>query len=133
MTERKDAVRALVCGGRDYTDRAFLWNVLDGYGPPEIGEIVSGMAPGADILAAEWALRFGFPLHRFPADWRLHGRAAGPIRNQRMLDEGRPDVVIAFPGGRGTADMVRRAKNAGIPVHEVGRRHLSEGNREADG
>lgn len=119
--ERKVAVRALVCGGRDYTDRAFLWMSLDAYGPPEIGEIVSGMAPGADALAAEWAERFGFPLHKFHADWKAHGRAAGPIRNQRMLDEGKPDVIIAFPGGRGTADMVRRAKAAGIPVHVIGR------------
>lgn len=45
-----------------------------------------------------------------------NGKAAGPIRNQRMLDEGKPDLVVAFPGGRGTADMVRRAKAAGVPV-----------------
>ena len=127
MTERKEAVRALVCGGRDYSDRAFLWMVLDAYGPPHIGEIVSGMAPGADTLAAQWAERFGFALHQFPADWNAHGRAAGPIRNQRMLDEGRPDVVIVFPGGRGTADMVRRAKAAGVPIYEVGRPCLTGG------
>jgi hypothetical protein len=123
-------LRALVCGGRDYADRAFLWMTLDAFGPPEIGEIVSGMAPGADSLAAEWAQRFGFPLHKFPADWKLHGRAAGPIRNQRMLDEGKPDIVIAFPGGRGTADMVRRSREAGVLVHEVGRARQKEGGED---
>lgn len=108
--------RVLVCGGRGYTDRAALWSILDGLGPPEVSEIISGMAPGADTFAAEWAERFGFPLLKFHADWAKHGRAAGPIRNQRMIDEGKPDLVVAFPGGRGTADMVRRAKAAGIPV-----------------
>lgn len=112
-------MKVLVCGGRDYADRAYLWSVLDGMGPPEVSAIISGMAPGADSLAAEWAVRFGFPLHTFPADWRAHGRAAGPIRNQRMLDEGKPDIVVASPGGHGTADMVRRAKAAGVPVREI--------------
>ena len=112
-------MRVLVCGWRDYADKAYLWSVLDGFGPPEIREVVSGMAPGADSFAAEWAERFGFVLHKFPADWGKHGRAAGPIRNQQMLDEGKPDIVIAFPGGRGTADMVKRAKAAGLRVREI--------------
>lgn len=112
-------MRVLVCGGRDYRDKAFLWSVLDGLGPPAASEIISGMAPGADSYAAEWAQRFGFPLHKFHADWKTHGKAAGPIRNQRMLDEGKPDLVVAFPGGRGTADMVRRARSAGVPVMEI--------------
>ena len=59
----------------------------------------------------------------FPADWIRHGRAAGPIRNEQMLREGCPDLVVAFhddPGlGRGTADMVRRALAAGVPVRFV--------------
>ncbi len=55
----------------------------------------------------------------YEADWHEHGRAAGPIRNARMIAEGRPDLVIAFPGGRGTADMVSRARKAGIEVREV--------------
>jgi hypothetical protein len=51
------------------------------------------------------------------ADWRKYGAAAGPIRNQRML-EGPPDIVVAFAGGKGTADMVQRARAAGIAVIE---------------
>lgn len=113
-------MRVLVCGGRDYSDKMALWSVLDAFGPPEITEIVSGMARGADAFAAEWANRFGFPLHAFPADWTRDGKAAGPIRNQSMLDNGRPDAVIAFPGGKGTDDMVRRANRAGVKVYKIG-------------
>ncbi|SIT15856.1 DUF2493 domain-containing protein [Paracoccus saliphilus] len=110
-------MRVIVCVGRDFTNSAALWSYLDLFGPPEITEIVSGMAKGADTIAADWAHCFGFGLLEFPADWKAHGRAAGPIRNQRMIDEGKPDAVIAFPGGLGTADTVRRAKKAGLPVY----------------
>lgn len=61
----------------------------------------------------------GFWVEDFPADWERNGRAAGPIRNRQMLD-GKPDLVIAFPGGKGTADMVAEAKRRGIAVREVG-------------
>lgn len=111
-------MRVLVCGGRDYADKLELWRALDAW-DPAITEVISGMARGADAFAAEWAEEHEIPLHRFPADWDTHGKAAGPIRNQRMLDEGKPDVVVAFPGGRGTADMVRRAEAAGVKVVRV--------------
>ena len=52
----------------------------------------------------------------FPAEWDKYGVSAGPIRNQKMIDEGKPDLVFAFPGGRGTTDMIRRAAVAGIRV-----------------
>ena len=78
--------------------------------------IISGCARGADTLGIEWAEARGMEVARFPADWETHGRAAGPIRNQQMLDDGKPDLVIAFPGGRGTADMVRRARAAGVEL-----------------
>lgn len=111
-------MRVIVCGGRDYTDKEALWNYLDArFGPPGITTVISGMATGADSLASEYAEKQGLSLMKFPADWFQYGRAAGPIRNQQMIDEGKPDAVIAFPGGRGTADMVRRAKKAGLPVY----------------
>lgn len=113
-------MKVLVCGGRDYSDKMAVWYTLDAFGPPEITSVISGMARGADTFAAEWARKFSFPLQEFPANWKRDGRAAGPIRNQQMLDEGMPDAVIAFPGGKGTADMVQRAEKAGIPVHKIG-------------
>lgn len=113
-------LKALVCGGRDYQDKLFVWNYLDGYGPPEITEIVSGMAKGVDTFASEWALKYGFKLHMFPADWKKHGKSAGMIRNREMLVKGKPDIVIAFPGGIGTLGMIKLAEKAGVKVIKVG-------------
>lgn len=110
-------MRVLVCGGRNYNDEATLCYVLDNAGT--IGVLIHGNARGADLLADAWAKRRGIVVEVFPADWTRHGAGAGPIRNKQMLVEGTPDRVIAFPGGKGTADMVRRAKKAGIPVQEV--------------
>lgn len=115
--------RVLVCGGRDFSDRErFDWTMVQcGLFGDVVTVIIHGGAPGADQMAGQWALDHGVPAEVYPADWQAHGKAAGPIRNQRMLDEGRPDLVVAFPGGKGTADMVRRAKAAGVEVIEVGR------------
>jgi hypothetical protein len=63
-------------------------------------------------MAEWWAEGIGVRCDVYEADWISLGRKAGPIRNQRMLEEGKPDLVMAFPGGRGTADMVRRGKEA---------------------
>jgi hypothetical protein len=71
-------------------------------------------------LAADWAEKEGVCCETYPADWYTHGKAAGPIRNQKMLDDAFPDVVLAFPGGRGTADMVRRAEKVGVTVIRSG-------------
>lgn len=69
-------------------------------------------------MARCYAADHGISAEGFPADWRKYGKSAGPLRNQQMIDEGKPDLVVAFPGGTGTADMVRRAKAAGIRVIE---------------
>jgi hypothetical protein len=107
----------LVCGGRDYDDwrrtDAALSQLRKSYGSYTI---VSGDACGADWLARAWAKYKNVPYKGYPADWKRHGKKAGPIRNQQMLDEERPSLVIAFPGGTGTADMVRRAKKAKVGV-----------------
>lgn len=118
-------MRILVCGGRDYDNRSAVALALKEFRPENVARDVSdaililGGAPGADRLAEEWADTWGVRKRIFPANWLAHGKAAGPIRNQRMLDEGKPDLVIAFPGGRGTADMVSRSRKAGIPVREI--------------
>lgn len=113
-------MRVLVCGGRDYDDRDHVHNTLCELdierGP--ITCVIHGCATGADHEGMIWAQMMADSgrdiVHApFEPDWHKHGKTAGPIRNQRMLDEGKPDLVIAFPGGRGTADMVSKAKAAG--------------------
>ncbi|HVL62228.1 MAG TPA: DUF2493 domain-containing protein [Microbacterium sp.] len=114
----------LVCGGRDYDNLVHVANVLDGlHRHLPITLVVQGGATGADELARIWANRMGVECMTFAADWKAHGRAAGPIRNQKMLDETSPNYVIAFPGGRGTRDMTIRARANGyrVETHEVTR------------
>lgn len=123
-------MRVLVCGGRDYADSAEVDGVLSSLHAESVDGIsfvIHGDAPGADALAGCWAEENDVPVLRFPADWAAHGRAAGPLRNAQMLAEGRPSLVVAFPGGRGTADMVRRARAAGVHVVDV--RAAKEGGR----
>lgn len=110
----------LVCGGRDYADGARVYAVLDEeHMQRPITRIVHGAARGADSIAAGWAWKTGVSIAPYPADWGTHGKGAGPIRNARMLRNEEPDMVIAFPGGAGTADMVRRAVAAGVRVRLV--------------
>jgi predicted Rossmann-fold nucleotide-binding protein len=111
------ALVVLVCGGRAYTDDGAIFRALDRlHDERGIRRVVTGGATGADTLAARWANEQGVSLGVYPADWHAHGKAAGQIRNQQMLDSEAPDLVLAFPGGHGTADMVRRAKRAGAWV-----------------
>lgn len=113
-------MRAIVCGGRDFEDWALLSRKLDELA---LTFVMEGGARGADALARRWALdRLGPTGHRcFPADWASLGKSAGHARNQEMLVVGRPDLVVAFPGGRGTADMVHRARANGTRVIECGK------------
>lgn len=107
-------MRVLVCGGRDYRDPKAVYDALSAL--DRVSVVIEGGALGADCFAAEWADKTETEHLQFVADWKAHGRAAGPIRNKRMLDEGKPDLVLAFPGGRGTANMVKQARERGIRV-----------------
>lgn len=114
------AMRIIVCGGRDYRHEhvvnAILTRIKEKY--PDL-MIIQGGAIGADMLAKLWALDNKVGVATVFADWATHGKKAGPLRNQRMIDDWKPYAVVAFPGRRGTADMVRRARKAGIQVWEV--------------
>lgn len=109
-------MRVIVCGGRSFLNDALVGTTLHRLNVTAIAE---GGASGVDRVARQWARAVGIPVTTFPAEWSRDGKAAGPIRNQRMLDEFKPDAVVAFPGGRGTADMVRRARRRNIPIIEV--------------
>jgi hypothetical protein len=111
-------VRVLVCGDRGWSDRGMVYAVLRVYPPGTV--VIEGEARGADTCGRLAAQDCGFIVERYPARWSTYGRAAGPIRNQQMLDEGKPDVVEAFHdhirSSKGIRDMVQRAEKAGIPV-----------------
>lgn len=112
----------LVTGGRYYAGRAAVFAALDRvHAKRPIARLVHGGADGADTLAGEWAAARGIPCRVYGVskyEWMHYGKGAGPMRNARMLEDAKPDGVAAFPGGSGTADMVKKARAAGVPVWE---------------
>lgn len=129
-------MKVLVCGGRDFFNWAFVRDVLDEIDRKEtatlpqgpITEIIQGGAAGADRLARHWACLRGVPYTEYPADWGLHGRRAGHLRNTLMLDDN-PNIayVVAFPGGAGTANMIKQARERHIPVRDLGEEQIKPG------
>ena len=112
-------MRVLITGGRSYPNRAHVYRVLDEINARDsITELIHGACKygGADILGEDWAKAREIDYVGRPARWVTDGKAAGFIRNQRMIDECAPDLVVAFPGGNGTADMVRRATKANLSL-----------------
>ena len=97
-------VSALVCGGRNFHGWTAMSEALDRIRPDVI---IHGAAAGADAMAGRYARENDIECREFPAEWERHGRSAGYRRNQQMLDEGKPDMVVAFPGGPGTQNMVK--------------------------
>lgn len=112
-------MRLIICGGRDYSNREAVFAVLH-YLAETYGwlTVIEGGARGADRLAQEWAKLHYHGLVTIHAEWTAYGNAAGPIRNEKMIVSGKPDGVVAFPGGAGTADMKERAEQHGLSVWE---------------
>lgn len=110
----------IVCGGRDFNDVAKLRAELNRlYVKHGCELLVHGAARGADTLAGAWAASLFIPVKEYPADWANLGMKAGIVRNMKMLSVEKPDLVIAFPGGRGTAHMRRISDVAGVPVIRI--------------
>lgn len=97
---------------------SLYYNPTDNWLPTDI-TIINGKAKGVDNAASDWAIINHACLKEYPADWNKYGKAAGHIRNKQMLEEEKPDLVITFPGGKGTANMKQQAEKAGIEVIEV--------------
>lgn len=113
-------MKVLVCGGRDFTDYNTTEKVLNHLNKQRpITCIVSGHARGADTLGEQWASENDVPVSLYPADWKTHGKSAGPIRNLEMLRNESPDLVVAMPGGRGTNHMVQVSREHKTPVVSV--------------
>ncbi len=130
-------MRILVCGSRDWDDEEAIFTVLNGYLRDDMPmTVINGGALGADAIATRWAMRNQsiwsesnppeklVELTVYPAQWEKYGNTAGPRRNMLMLADGKPDVVWCFINkplheSRGSADMVRRARAAGVPTYVV--------------
>ena len=115
----KDGPRVLVTGGRHYSDHTNLANALSTIGP---SQIIHGAATGADTLSGQFADTNGLEVRRYPVTpeaWNTVGKSAGIKRNMLMLDTEKPDMVLAFPGGNGTAHMTSYAHSQGYRVLKV--------------
>ena len=112
-------MKVLVCGGRHFNDEKLMYKVFNTGEIGNIDTIIHGGCTGADKIAHDWAFCYARRVEIYHADWTRVGKAAGPLRNIRMLEHSKPDLVVAFPGGKGTAHMVKIAKEAGVPVKEI--------------
>jgi hypothetical protein len=131
--QAQNGIRLLVCGGRDFNDTGLAHRALSRiHDEFHIKLLIHGDAHGADRICGAWARASGIPVLPYPADWddlshpdalikcRKDGTPydarAGIRRNGWMLEEGRPHMLLALPGGTGTADMTRKAFHAGIKI-----------------
>ena len=114
-------MRVIVTGGADFRDRELLHTTLDAV-PSAITLLLAGDERGAESLALDYAESHDINFKEFYADYEGHGPAGFRLRNQRMIDHGEPDMVIAFAGGRVARDLVRRAQRVGVDVFEVDQR-----------
>ncbi len=115
--------RIVICGSRDWNDfqtiKNYLEKICEQYKSTDI-TIIHGGCKGADSIAGYLAKQLKMNVIVYKADWIKYGKSAGPKRNQQMLDEGKPDYVIAFHNdinnSKGTLDMITRAKKNNIPI-----------------
>lgn len=122
MTNLPKNLRVLVCGSRTWTDEQLISTTLHGlHDKFGIAAIIHGDCRGADDIASRSLHGVGIERIAFPPDWKKYGTPAGPIRNQKMIDEGKPDIVLAFAYdlwySTGTRDMVNRSVRAKLPVY----------------
>ena len=111
-------MRVLVCGDRNWLNKDLVKKKLEELTDVEV--VIEGEARGADTCGRIVAQELGIPVLKFPADWKQHGLAAGPIRNNQMLKEGQPDLVLAFHNNieesKGTKHMIKISLKKGIKV-----------------
>lgn len=107
-------MKLIIAGGRDYRFTAADNRRLDEI--QGVTEVVSGCQTGADFWGEVWAKDRGIPIQPFPANWNAYGLDAGPIRNEAMAAYA--DAVVLFPGGRGTNNMLKKAKRAGLKIYD---------------
>ena len=111
--------RLAVTGGRNYSNKQAVFKALDAVNNKrQITLLIHGAAKGADTLSSLWAKERNIPQQAFYANWDKHGKSAGSIRNREMLESGKPQGLIAFPGGKGTANMIKESKLRHITIYQ---------------
>lgn len=108
-------MRVIIAGSRSITEATFVVRAVAASGFT-LTTIISGCAPGVDRLGEAWAVAHDVPIERFPAEWSLHGRAAGRLRNQRMADVAEALIAVWDGESAGTKDMIARARKKGLRV-----------------
>lgn len=112
-------MKVLVCGGRKFLLHWAVFDALDRLNTKHVfTRLIHGGAAGADSLSGKWAISRNISLTVVRANWLQYGRAAGALRNTEMLKH-KPSLVVAFPGGTGTEDMVRKSLRARVPVARI--------------
>jgi hypothetical protein len=107
-------MKVVIAGGREHTDRTLVAKAIEGSGFT-ITEVVHGGCRGIDTIAGAWAKERDIPVRVFYADWKTHGKKAGPLRNKQMAEYG--EALIAIPGaGNGTWNMVHNMNLQGKPI-----------------
>jgi hypothetical protein len=107
-------MKLIIAGGRNYNFDVEDTKRLDSI--PDVTEVVSGGASGADHYGEKWAESRGIPVKIFAADWDKYGKSAGPMRNRQMAEYA--DAVALFPGGKGTMNMFITAIRRGLRVFD---------------
>ena len=112
----RDQWRVAVTGGRVWKDKAFVWRGINRFEERwgQISALAEGEATGVDTFCRLWAERAGVPVIPYEADWDRWGDAAGSIRNEEMLEDFKPDILLVFPGGTGTQHCTRTARKMAI-------------------
>lgn len=105
-----------VTGGRNFSNKKLVYNTLNEYKSKDM-MLVLGDATGVDALARQWAIENKIPFVVHYANWGKYGKAAGPLRNKEMISQA--NMLLSFPGSRGTVDCTRQAEIAGIPIRRI--------------
>lgn len=113
-------MRVLICGGRGYCNVPLIRKTLVELWGEGYKTLIHGAATGADTIAGIEGKLIGMDILAFPANWTKFGKSAGYIRNAQMLIEGKPELVVAFQGGRGTLNMLDQATKYGVATRRVG-------------
>lgn len=113
-------MKVIIAGGRDISNRDRVFAIIDRdllrwkeEGLPAVTEIMSGCARGVDTLGEQYAAAHNIPVKKFPADWDVNGKAAGPIRNRQMADYADRLIVIMHIDSKGSKNMYETMKKLG--------------------